>query len=61
MSFLLHQRLKVDRKMPAQWEKKDKRGERLLRKWFKMQERKEQLKVEKSKSKELGQCVGGAC
>lgn len=39
--------------MPAQGGGKgggreDKGGERLLRKWFKMQERKEQLKVEKN-------------
>lgn len=45
MGFLSQQRLKVGRKMPA-WGKKG--GERLLRKWYKMQERNEQMKVVKS-------------
>lgn len=42
--------------MPAQG-KEDKSGEGLLIKWFKMQERKEQLKVEKRISVKNRDCV----
>lgn len=44
----------LNKNMSALGGGKDKGGERLLRRWFKMQERKAQLKVEKGISAEDG-------